>query len=296
MVGHTKDFWLATLAEANYAGGLAGIAYAETQPTAIGELTAQNYLFNENFAFPQVEYIQEKIKAASQDIATVATATKDYKVRPGKLKHYVCNSTWIDRAIAGTGGVLPASWATVFHDMQRLRFAPGCYVQEYKFHTKGGEFPSEEITYGAYNVKACTYAGARVECTLTGLKTHKDFTFTIGGTAIADMKEATLTIKKKFIVDDEKAATSLYHKFPYLEEFEEITLEVEHTDYPAYLLDLETEAATMRVVTIAGWGKTLTLANMKAQNEAIDLSIPEKGVKRYKATLEMGGAVAPATA
>lgn len=294
--GHTKDYWMADLAETHYAGGLAGAAYAETQPTAIGELTAIPYQFNETTKPPRVEYIQEAIKAASQAAATVITQTKDLKVIPGMRKQYVTGSTWIDRAIAGTEGALPASWATTYHDMQRLRFASGCYLQKYVFHTKSGEWPYEEITYGAYNVKAATYAGAKKDFSLTGLKVHKDFTFTVAGTAIDDLKELTLTITKKFISDEEKNSSAYYHKYPYFDQFDEISVEAIHTDYIASILDLETETPTMRALTIAGWGKTLTLSNMKLKNESIDLDIPEKGIKRYKTVWEMGGAVAPATA
>lgn len=296
MVSHTKDFWESDLAETHYAGGLAGAAYAGTQPTLIGSLGANNYIFNESYQPPQVEYIQTAIKAASQDVATVITATQDYKVTPGVRKQHVIDSTMLDRAVAGTGGALPASWATVFHDMQRLRFAYGCYLQEYIFHTKGGEWPYEQLTFGAYNVVACTYTGAKKDFTIASVKNHSHFTLTVAGTPIDDLKELTLTIKKKFMADDEKNATSYYHKFPYFEEFETIEVEALFTDYPAWLLDLETEAATLRTITIAGWGKTLTLANMKLKQNGSDLTIPEKGVKRYKAIFEMGGAVAPATA
>lgn len=295
-IGHTKNFWQADHVETNYAGGLAGALYAGTQPTAIGELTANPYLFNENYQTPQVEYVQVPIKAASQDVATVISATQDFKVTPGVRKQHVIDATMLDRAIAGTAGALPASWATVFHDMQRLRYAYGCYLQEYVFHTKGGEWPYEQITHGAYNVVACTYAGAKKDFTITGVKRHSDFTLNIAAAAITDLKELTLTIKKKFIADGEKNSTAFYHKFPYFEEFEAIEVEATFTDYPAWMVDLETEAATMRAITIAGWGKTLTLSNMKLKQNGSDLTIPEKGIKRYKAIFEMGGAVAPSTA
>lgn len=308
---HSKDYWRAIRHEDYYAGMAAN--YDEAEPANTAALSSDNWPVNENQKYPVAEYIQVAHEAAGQKGDEKKTFTKDLMVKPGTKKHRVQNTTWIDKAVAFNekDGVLPdetgaslgadlGSWTEVFKRGANAGYkgAYGCYIQTYVLNLASNDYPTEEITYGAFNVKNITDANFSTPKDWSGatLKIHKDFTVTIDGNPAAEIVALTLTINLTFTSEDKKAAGSYYHKHPRFEKYE-ITVDVTLRDYHTVLIDTETEAANLMTITIAGWGKTLTLGEMKLQDGSGNVSeVPEKGMKEYKGIFEIGGDCSPATA
>ena len=299
---HSKDYWNGYVDETNYAGGDGGATYAETEPANTAALTSQNYPFNESQDFPSIEYKQEAVKAPGQNADVVKTFTSGLDILVGKKVQYVQNATWIGKAVGykDNEGELPTgSWCEVFKDGQRIRAAYGCYLTNYQLTWDGPSFPKETVDYRAYNVKSTTEANFATAKSWdsTAVKIHKDITLTVDGTTY-ETKNGTLTIVPKFIEPDNRQSGAFYHKFPYFTEFEKIEVEFGLYAYDSdHFVDLETETADLFSITLAVWGQTLTLSNMKLKNETINIrTMPEKGMKPYTGTFEMGGDVNPTLA
>ena len=287
----SEDYWKGYDDETNFAGGVAGIAYAETEPANTAALTSQSFPTNETQEYPALEYDQQALEAAGQKMQVKNTFTVDKTFTPGKMIQYVQDNLWITKAMAGTSGAVPVgSWCEVFKDGQRIRAAYGCYDTLYTLELSKTEAPKETIEYKSYDVKdtgtPANFSDAKVWLT-TALKKHSDFTVTVDGGTVVDFDTLKLTITKEYT---EKQSGEELHKYPYLQkQFWEVELSTFNYDSD-HFLDLETSAADIFPLTIAGWGQTLTLVNMKIKKDSLNIKeVPEKGLKLYSCTFEIGG-------
>jgi hypothetical protein len=191
---------------------------------------------------------------------------------------------------ARTAGTVPNnSWTEINYDGAKYRGAYGCYVTEYKLILNKTDTPKEEIIYPAVNVKTVTDANLDVAVHPNYsevAKKHSDFTVNCQA-ALEDWESITLTITCKYT---EKGGGVELHKYPKLIKVD-WEIEVSTYDYNSTLLGY-TESATesLFTCTIAGWGKTLTLTNMHVKPESTnEKEVPEKGMKLYTYTCEIGG-------
>ena len=297
-VTHSEDYWNGYDEETNFGGGVAGIAYAATEAANTAALTEQSQPMNETQIIPVLEFQQTAFESAGQGKSTKQTFTVDTRVLEGEKHQFVQDVIWITRAIAGTAGAVPvSSWCEVYKDGQRLRSAYGCHDTQYVLNipTPSPDAPPKEsITYNSYIVKdtvtPANFATAKAWLT-TAPKEHFDFRIALAGTDLSDWTDATLTITKEYT---EKTAGQAYHKYPYLQKHSwELTIST--YDYPGVLLDLETSAANLFEVEIAfdtpTDANTLELTEMKIQPDSINIKeVPEKGMKLYTFTIEIGGA------
>lgn len=294
----SDDYWIGYDDETNYAGGVAGAAYAETEPANTAALTSWNYPMNEEQDVPAIEYIHEAKEAAGQAMTTKQTFIVDETILPGKSVHFVQNATWIDKAIAGTMGAVPTdSWCQVYKDGQRLRYAYGCYTTTYTLELSKTTDPKETVEYGCYEVKTGTDGnfGTAKAWDTTAEKKHSDFTVTIDGVPLNDYDTLKITITKTYT---EKQAGQLLHKYPYLVGIN-IEIEIGTFDYDSdHFLDLESSTADLFTITVTGFGaKTLSATNMKVKNGTLNINkVPAKGLKTYSCTFEIGGACVLSTA
>lgn len=304
VVSHAKDYWNGYLTETNYAGGSAGAAYAKTEPANTAALTAQNYPFNEAQPFPVLEYDQEAVEAAGQAADVKQTFTRTANILDGKKIQFLQNATWIDWIIDqkdNEGGLPDASWCEIYKDGQRLRAAYGCYMTNYVLSWDGAGWPKEEFDYKAYEVidvvTGANFSTAKTWAT-TAPSTHKSMVLTVDSVTY-EVKSLTMTVPLVYIEPDSKQSGTFFHKFPYFSKFENWDIEFEVYAYDSdHFLDLETETADLFVITLAGFGaKTLTLNNMKVKKDTLNIKdMPEKGLKLYSGTFEMGGDLNPTTA
>jgi len=298
---HTKDMWWEYYLETAIAGGPAGAAYATTAPSGAAELTPCNYPYNETQTMPHAEYVQEALEGPGQNITVKQTFTKAKKVLPGKIKQYVQNATWVDMAIAGTGGALPATFLFHYDDGQNQLTAYGCYITKYTFHSITKEAMDETLEFNAYDVEDEDVVMDTSPWDATAVFNHEDLAVTIGGQTCETVKEVTVEITKTYT--EGPAGGSYLHKFPLLKKID-IEITVEWEDYNINATtgvniwdDLLTEAATADLaITVDTGTKVLTATCMKVKPESTNINeIPEKGTKSYKATFEIGGACALST-
>ena len=302
---HTSsECWKYTI-ETNYAGGSAGAEYALTAPI-YAALVACNQPYNETQTMPWGAYEKVAEASAGQGASTKITFTKSYKVRDGKISQYMQNATWLDLAIADAAGSLPSSFLIHWAEGQNQYTSYGCYISEYKLTGPKDDYLREELTIKAYctvdedvgswavswNATAVanfqdigtggTYAAPKIKITTTGATVYP----------IVVLEDVAVTITNNYREGGQ--AGSYYAQFPYLET-RECEIEMTHLDYIATLIaEQSVYAAATDLVTIlfddlgkAGFSAT----NMKIKPETINVAEnPEKGMKRYKATWEIGGA------
>ena len=293
---YSGKMWRGKYDETNFAGGKDGAAYAETEPT-LANLKAMNYTFNETQELPVAEYNQEAMEAAGQNASTKQTFTTDKTILPGKMVQVVQNADWLEKAIgAGNGsddGLVPQnSWCEVNYDGKRVKAAYGCYTKTYTLDVpKPKDLPKETVEYDVYDVETvgtpANFSTANVWLTTAAIK-HSAFTVTINTVDLLDFESLKLIVTNEYT---EKQGGEELHKYPRLSK-QSWEVEISTYDYVASLDDLETSAADLFTIVIVGWdGSTVTLTNMKIKPESVNIKeIPEKGMKLYSATYEIGGA------
>ena len=298
-VTHTKGAWWEYYPETNFAGGPGGALYATTAPSGAAELTPINYPFNEEQTFPMAEYIHEAVEAPGQDITTKQVFTKGLKIVPGKLIHYMQNSTWMDRALgidpAETGGgTLPKTFLLHYATGDNEFTAYGCYITEYKVSASKGEYIKEEVSFMAYDVQdEDVTADAAPFDTSTAVANYEDVgstTITIDGIAIVDLESATITVTNTYV--EGPHGGSYFHKYPYLIK-RDVEIEMEFLTYASdHLTDMLSETADLSTIVFTPFGKcNFSATNMKPKPESVNINtVPEKGMKKYKITFEIGGA------
>jgi len=296
-VTHTKGVWWEYYPETNIAGGPSGAAYATTAPSGAAELTPCNYPFNEEQTMPMAEYIQEAVEAPGQDISQKVVFTKGMKIIPGKLSQYMQNSTWLDWAlgiapVGNGGGALPKTFLLHWDDGNVEYTAYGCYITEYKLSISKGEYVKEEVTFMAYDVQAEAVAADDPPFDeTTAVANFEDVgttTITIDGSAIVDLDNAAITITNSYT---EGTPGSYYHKYPYLLK-RDVEIEMEFLTYEGdHILDMLSETADPCTIVFTPLGKCNFEATlMKPKPESVNINvIPEKGMKSYKVTFEIGG-------
>ena len=300
-VTHTKGFWWEYYPETNFAGGPAGVAYATTAPSGAGELTPCNHPFNEEQTMPMAEYIQEAVEAAGQDISTKTVFTKGLKIIPGKLVQYMQNAAWIDRALgidpAETGGgALPKTFLLHYDNANVEYTAYGCYITVYKISGGPGDYLKEEIEFPCYDVQAEVVGGDAVPFDVsTAVSNFEDVgttTITIDGVAITDLGPFTITVTNTYV--ETGPPGSYFHKYPYLIK-RDVEIELEFMTYEGdHILDMLAETADPCTIVFTPLGKVnFSATNMKPKPESVNINtVPEKGMMKYKATFEIGGASA----
>lgn len=274
-------------------------------------LTGSSQPFNESQIYPTLEYQQTAIESIGQGKSTKLTLTNSTTVLDGGEKHQYCqDDIWLVRALGGAdgtdqaAGAVPAnSWAEGFYDGKQYGKASGCYITEYNINLPsptgdGTSPPKENITYNTYLVEYMT-SGTIASPIGTQPNLHFDNAISLDGIALQDWKDATLTITKEWT---EKTASPEFHKHPYLQKHS-WTLDITTFNYPVdnsslnILEYLQTKLVNLFSVVIKGWRtnagveKTLTLTNMKILPGSINIrEAPEKGMKEYTFTIEIGGA------
>lgn len=303
---HTKNMWWEYYPETNYAGGPAGAAYTPTAPSGAAELNPMPYPFNEEQTMPMAEYITEAVEAPGQDISTKQSFTKGLKIIDGKITQYMQNDTFIEWAFgigeapAGTtdngGGAIPESFLLHYDIGGNEYTAYGCYIKEYTLEGSKGEYVKEGITFGAYDVKDEDVAGDAAPFITTAPANFEDIgatTITIDGGAITDLESIKLTVTNTYV--ENAAAGSYFHKYPLLIK-RDVELEMEFMTYDEHLDDLLSENGFSDPIDIIinDFGFSYFKAtNMKIKPESCNINtIPEKGMKKYKVTFEIGGASA----
>jgi hypothetical protein len=149
--------------------------------------------------------------------------------------------------------------------------------------------------YTVYNVKDVgtpgNFSDAKVWDT-TAPKEHFDFRVAVDGTDLNDWENVVISTNLEYT---EKPAGQELHKYPYLQK-QDWTVEISTYDYAGVLDDLETESASLiefecDVDYIDNAGTTvLEFTNMKIQPDSVNIKeVPEKGMKLYTFTLEIGG-------
>ena len=303
-VTHTKNAWWEYYPETNIAGGPAGAAYATTAPSGAAELNPCNYPFNEEQTFPMAEYITEAVEAPGQDISTKQSFTKGLKIHPGKLVQYMQSDTWIEWAFgigeapAGTsdngGGALPETFLLHYDTGDNEFTAYGCHITEYTLEGSKGEYVKESVSFNAYDVQDEDVAGDAAPFVTTAVANFEDVGVTalsIDAVAVTDVESIKLTVTNTYV---ENAANGVYfHKYPYLIK-RDVEIEMEFLTYEEHLDDLLTENGFTDPIDIIvnNFGFSYFKAtNMKIKPESVNINtVPEKGMKKYKVTYEIGGA------
>ena len=305
-VYHTKDGWWEYYPETNFAGGPAGAAYATTAPSGAAELTPCNAPFNEDQTMPMIEYIQEAEEMAGQDIMTKTVFTKGAKAIPGKLVQYMQNSTWLDMAAGISpaetgGGAVPKTFLLHYDNLVNQYTAYGCYITVYTLSgSKGAEFLKETIEFMPYDVQDEDVVMDTTPFDLTTAPANFEdvgtTTITIDGDPIVDLESFTLTITNTYT--EGPHAGSYFHKYPFLEK-RDVELEMEFLTFQADLDQLLAEGPSADPIDIVftPMGKcNVSITNLKLKPESTNINvIPEKGMKRWKTTFEIGGACAITT-
>ena len=298
---NSKVYWRGYLNEANYAGGSAGAAYAETEPADQDALTSDNFPMNTAQQYPDQEYIHEAQRAAGLAGDVVQTFTTGILIRPAKKIVWVQNSTWIDKVVAykDNESALPVgSWCEVFETGGGTYAAYGCFITNYILSVPEGNAgkPQEEIDYLYYSTKTATAGNFTSKAwATTAPKNKKAWTLTVDSVDYK-IKSLTLTMTMKF--ESDPGSTQYFNKYPYFAGYETIEVAFTTHEYDSdHMLDFKTETVDLSTITLAGWGKTLTLNNMKPKNDTFNVfEQPEQGTKLYSGVFEMGGDTNPTTA
>jgi len=298
---NSKLYWRAYVNETNYAGGDAGAAYAETEPANVAALTSDNTPMNVEQAYPDQEYLQPTERPAGLAGDVVQTFTTGILIKPAKKIQWVQNSTWIDKMVAykDNEAALPVgSWCEVFETGTGTYAAYGGFMTTYILSIPEGNAakPQEEIDYKYYSSKTATAGNFTSKAwDTTTPKIKKDFTLTVDS---VDYKFKTLTLTIVALFEEDPGSSQYQNKYPYFIGYESIEIEFTTREYDSdHMLDFKAEAFDPCTITIAGWGKTLTLNNMKPKNDTMNVFVqPESGNKMYSGIFEMGGDTNPSTA
>lgn len=291
-VGLTKDVEINYTAEANYAGGKAGIKYAKTVSTTAADFTAFNYPKGEQ-TMPFKEYEREKIRAAGQALDQVQTFNKAYKYKESTMKVYPQSAVWLDMIIAGTAGAIPTSYYIKYKQPTKTYDVFGCILTKYEFHAAPKEFAEETLTWNYYEVDEGTDMATDLVFLTTQPIIFKDVEFKIGATIIADLTDITLTIERELL--DEMAPGKYQRMDPVLVKRSTTVKATFYDASDAILVPLRTETAVTNVTLTVdmdklavGTSKTFTATNMVLE-EANTEFIPEFGLYKYEVTFVNGG-------
>lgn len=299
MVLSTKDYKLGYIAETNYAGGVAGVKYAETQIANDAALTVMNYPESE-LSLGKYEYERERFEGVGVAGETKQTFTKGIKYGELTITQYVQNSTWIDMSIqeevsgdlaesftihvekAGRGGVI--DYFDIF----------GCVLTEYKLNVTNDDWPTETLTFAYYSIGDGVAHSTLSSPLTTQPKIPKDFTITIGA-AFTDCFEFDLTITNTTL---DKMNQAKYQRMDsiFISRQAEVNLSYLTDSGSIYGETIDETAVTNHSVVIAGWGKSLTITNMGVTEENIEKMPGEKGIDEFTSKLELAGASTLTTA
>lgn len=311
MATHTKDMKWEYHAETNIAGGPAGAAYSYTAAASADELDPVNLPYNEEQIMPFIEYTQEPVEHAGQDISTKTTIITGIKYIDGKITQYMQNITWLDWALGISpaetgGGAVPKTFLLQWTNGLATYTSYGCYIKKYTLSGTPNSALKEVLEFGHVKTEeeGATFDTAWYIPSSTAVATFEDIAssdpdtgLTVGGNNVTQLNSFEIRVEN--IYTEEPHAGAYYHKFPYLlKRNVEIDLEFE--------VDLYDEVwdAVFAETTIANLLHTILInplvgsdqfqaTNMKVKNESTNLStIPEKGIRKWKGTFEIGGASA----
>ena len=293
MVLSTKDYKLGYSAEANYAGGVAGSAYAETQVANDAALTLMNYPESE-LSLGKYEYERERFEGVGVAGETKQTFTKGIKYGDFTITQYVQNATWIDMSIQeDKSGDLPESF--VIHVEKAGRGGVrayfdifGCVLTEYKLNVTNDDWPTESLTFAYYSIGDGAEHSTLGSPLTTQPKIPKDFTITIGS-QYEDCFEFDIMITNTTL---DKMNQAKYQRMnPYfISRQAEVNLSYLTDSGSIYGETIDETAVSNHSVVIAGWGKTLTITNMGVEEENIEKMPGEKGIDEFTSQLVCAGA------
>lgn len=299
---HTKDMKYEYYPETNIAGGPAGAAYSYTVAASAAELTPFNCGLNETATMPMTTYLQEAKEHAGQDVATKTTFTTGITYTDGKIVSYMQNGTWLDWACGispaeSGGGAVPKTFLLQWTNGLATYTSYGCYIKKY---TLTGSGPNTELkeTLDIGHVKTeeegTTFDDPWYDSS-TAISNFEDVgttTITVGGNAVTVLNSFEVRIENTYSEGPHGGA--YYHKYPYLlKRNVEIDLEFEADLYDEIWDTIfTTEAASLVTIVFTPLGKAnFSATNMKIKPETLNISeIPEKGIKKWKGTFEIGGA------
>jgi len=298
---HSVDMKYEYYPETNIGGGPAGAAYACTVAGSADQLTPVSLPYNEDQTMPFIEYLQEALEAPGQAISTKTTMTTGIKYLDGKLVQHMQNGTWLDWALGiapaeGGAGTVPKTFLLQWTNGLATYTSYGCYIKKYTLSGEPNKALKETIEFGHYKTEeegpAFDAAWYDASTAVANFEDVGSTTITIEGNAITTLNSFELRIENEY--SEGPHAGSYYHKYPYLMKRNvEIDMEFE-TDVYDEALDaiFATEAAvTTLTIVFTPLGKANFQADMmKVKNEATNFNIiPEKGIKKWKTTFEIGG-------
>ena len=235
--------------------------------------------------------VSESSGATSTIVLSAGTTGTDLFVT---LTDYVAILAAVDGTLLASGEVPVKSWCEVIQDGQRFKGAYGSYDLTYalnipKPNKNGDNPPKEDITFDTYNVKdiatPANFATPK-DWSAVASKEHFDFKIYLDGVALTNWEDAVLNEEKIY---SEKSASHELHKYPLLGTHF-WTIDITTYDYPSIIEDLETSAAHLFSIQIDGLGKSVVLTEMKVQPKSVNIrEVPEKGIKEYSFTIEIGG-------
>jgi hypothetical protein len=206
--------------------------------------------------------------------------------------------TSFDSAVTGTAGnegqVPKGTWFETFKNGQRIYDAFGNYITKFDLDIKAGsEGIKQTIEYDTYNVKASSYAGLFKDWLSpydSPTYIWDEFALAVNGVDSA-LVTAKLTIENNFIPRDEKQSASVNHKFPYFFSAN-FTLEVTQRNYDLELFTALEQSTVLLVPIVLEWDThAIIITNLKMVKDTNnEKTMPEKGIKEYSYSLDIGDA------
>lgn len=300
---HTKLMKWEYSLETNIAGGPAGDAYTYTAPANATELTEASLPYNEDNEMPFWEYKQEAVEAAGMDVAQKETITSGIIYKLGKIKQYMQNSIWLDLALGiapaeSGGGSVPKTFLLQWTNGLATYVSYGCYIRKYTLtgSPNGALVESIEIGHVKTEEEGTTFDDPwYIQPSGTPVANFEDVgstEITIGGNTVTQLDSFELRVENTYNSEDPHAS-SYYHKYPFLSKRNvEIDVEFEcdlHDE--VWEKVFTTEAATLHTIVFTPIGKcNFQATNMKVKNDSYNGNvIPEKSVKKWKGSFEIGG-------
>jgi len=296
MVLTVKDYKIAYDIEANYAGGNAGIEYAQT-PFGAGDvalLTAGSYPVD-SIKVGKYVYEREQMNGIGVAAETKVNFTKGVEYGEFTITQYVQNAIWITAAIANeTAGTIGTSYVFHVEKMGKLGVLAyfdicGCNMKEYKLDVTNKEYPKETITFMYYSIVESVAVTNLPSVLSTQPKIPKDFSVNIDAAGpYTDAKTIGITITNE-LLDEPAMGAYTRVKSVLISRDAEITMDY-LTDVGSIYGDTIIEAADItHSVVVAGWGSALTVTAMVVTEENIEDMPDTKAVDEMSSTLKLGG-------
>lgn len=297
---HTSTTKIGWSAEANYAGGVAGIKYAMTQVANNASLTSMNMIKGDlNLGISETERVGLKPPTSTPDSRVMFN--QGYRYKEFTVEQYIQNETWA--ALAGasiTPGTLPTSY--VFH-CEIMGVAGvltyfdifGCTLIEYEISVNEKEFPTERLTFRYFDIGTGVAHNTLSGLLTTQPSTHKDIALTIDSDSIVDL--ISCSFKITFDTIDKHVATKYQRFDPHI-----ISREVEldatfYSDKAGVLGDelaiagTLVEASTIEVPVVLTYISTsanLSAAKMYVDTSSIGQVPSEMGFYEINVKMKMG--------